>query len=121
MKYRRFTQCHLCVRLHQDKASSHTSKSTVNFLKEIEQKTGIEAIPFIDISTKSPDVSPMNFCAFGLLKTALSKRCPKTLTGLWKAVPEKLNRIPLLTLPKVLLSWKLLCRKVVQNKGCQIE
>lgn len=116
-----YPQCHQSVRLHQDKASSHTSKSTVNFLKEMEQKTGIKAVPFTDIPTKSPDVSPMDFCAFGLLKSALSKRRPKTLTGLWKAVQEEWDRIPLLTLQKALLSWKLRCRKIVQNKGCQIE
>ncbi|KFM66484.1 hypothetical protein X975_13415, partial [Stegodyphus mimosarum] len=96
--------CHPSVKLHRDKASSHTSKSTVNFLKEMEQKTGIKAIPFTDIPSKSPDVSPMDFWAFGLLKTALSKRCPKTLTGLWKAVREEWDRIPLLTLQKALLS-----------------
>ena len=87
----------------------------------MEQKTGIKAIPFTDIPTKSPDVSPMDFCAFGLLTFALSKRRPTTLTGLWKAVQEEWDRIPLLTLQKTLLSWKLRCRKIVQNKGRPIE
>ncbi|KFM63934.1 hypothetical protein X975_02668, partial [Stegodyphus mimosarum] len=72
----------------------------------MEQKTGIEAIPFTDIPTQSPDASPMDFCVFGLLKTALSKRCRKTLTGLWKAVREEWDKIPLLPLQKELLSWK---------------
>ena len=87
----------------------------------MEQNTGIKAIPFTDIPTKSPDVSPMDFCASGLLKSALSKRRPTTLTGLWKAVQEESDRIPLLTLQKALLSWKLQCPKIVQNKGYQIE
>lgn len=56
-----YPQCHQSVELNQDKACSHTSKSTVNFLKEMEQKTGIKAIPFTDIPTKSPGVSPMDF------------------------------------------------------------
>ena len=108
-----YPQGHQSVELHQDKASSHTSKSTVNFLKEMEQKTLIKTIPFTDIPTKSPDASPMDFCAFGLLKSALSKRPLITLTGLWKAVQEEWDRIPLLTLQKALLSWKLQCRKIV--------
>jgi len=54
------------VELHQDKASSLTSESTVNFLKEMEQKTGIKVVSFTDIPTKSPNVLPMDFCAFGL-------------------------------------------------------
>ncbi|KFM66675.1 hypothetical protein X975_06438, partial [Stegodyphus mimosarum] len=116
-----YPQCHPSVRLHRDKASSRTSKSTVNFLKEMKQKTSIEAIPFTDIPTQSPDVSPMDFCAFERLKTALSERCPKALTGLWKAVREEWDKIPFLTLHKALLSWKLRYRKIVQNKGSQIE
>ena len=40
--------------VHMDKASSHTSKSTV---KQIE--TGISFIPFSGIPTKSPDLFPM--------------------------------------------------------------
>ncbi|KFM73749.1 Transposable element Tcb1 transposase, partial [Stegodyphus mimosarum] len=106
-KYVQQLMSHQSVRLHR-----HTSKSTVNFLKETEQKTGIKAIPFTDIPTKSLDVLPINFCAFGFLKTALSKRCPQTLIGLWKAVQEEWDRLPLLTLQKALLSWKLRCRKI---------
>ena len=50
-----------------------------------QKKTGIKAIPFTDIPTKSPDVSHMDFCALGLLKSALSKHRSTTLTGLWKS------------------------------------
>ena len=62
----------------------------------------------------------MDFCAFGLLKTALFKR-RTTLTGLWKAVQEEWDRILLLTLQKALLSWKLQYRKIIQNKGYKTE
>ena len=116
-----YPQCHQSVGLHQDKASSHTSQSTVNFLEKMERETGIRAIPFTHIPAKSPDVSPMDFYAFGLLKSALSKRRPTTLHGLWKTVQEEWAKIPLSILQKTLLSWKLRCRKVVQNKGYQIE
>ena len=56
------------VWIHQDKASSHTSTSTLRFLEDIEQKTRIHAVPYSDILVKSPDAAPMDFCAFGLLK-----------------------------------------------------
>ena len=36
----------------------------------------MKAVPFTDIPIKSPDVSPMDFCAFGLLKSALVKLRP---------------------------------------------
>ncbi|GFW96636.1 uncharacterized protein TNCV_2846931 [Trichonephila clavipes] len=64
---------------HQmDKASSHTSKSIAAYLAKKESETGIKCIPFDEISVKSHDASPTDFCAFGLLKRALGKRHPRT-------------------------------------------
>ncbi|GBN22087.1 hypothetical protein AVEN_116096-1 [Araneus ventricosus] len=88
----------------------------------MEQDMGIKTVPFTSIPVKSPDVpSFMNFCAFELLKCVLSKRRPSTLCGLWKAVQEEWNKIPLPILQKELLSRKLRCRKIVKNKGYQPE
>lgn len=44
------------------------------FWKKMERKTGIRAIPITDISVKSLNVTPIDFCTFGLLKSALSER-----------------------------------------------
>ncbi|GBM00742.1 hypothetical protein AVEN_150909-1 [Araneus ventricosus] len=63
-------------------SNSHTSQSTVNFLEKIEQEMGIKTVPFTDIPAKSPDLTPMDFCAFGLLKCALSKRRLTTFVDL---------------------------------------
>ena len=109
------------VWLHQDKASSHTSASTRHFLGEMERETGIHSIPFSDIPVKSPDASPMDFCAFGLLKRALGSRRPRTLTGLWKVCQEEWNKLDTLVLRRSLLHWKLRCRAIVHERGRQIE
>ena len=53
--------------MHRDKARSHTSQSRIPFLEKIVQDTGIKTIPFTDFPVKSPDASPKDFCAFGLL------------------------------------------------------
>ena len=60
-------ECHQTVELHRDKARSHTSQSRIPFLEKIVQDTGIKTIPFTDFPVKSPDASPKDFCAFGLL------------------------------------------------------
>ena len=109
------------VFVHMDKASSHTSKSTVNYLKMKQIETGISFIPFSDIPTKSPDLSPMDFCGFGLLKQALRTRKPTTLDGLWKTCQQCWQEIPMDTLQKSLLSWKYRCRLVVESQGFHIE
>ncbi|GBN89118.1 hypothetical protein AVEN_78869-1 [Araneus ventricosus] len=83
--------------------------------------TVIAYIPFQHSPAKSPDVSPMDYCAFGLLKRALSKRKPTTIDGLWKVVEEEWKSMPLEILRKALPSWKSRCRLIVQKKGCHIE
>ena len=53
------------VYFHQDKASSHTSISTVNYMNYLSGKTGINVIPFNHIPVKSPDASPWIFVFLG--------------------------------------------------------
>ncbi|GBN53232.1 hypothetical protein AVEN_155445-1 [Araneus ventricosus] len=83
--------------------------------------TCIASIPFQHIPTKSSDVSPMDYYAFGLLKRALSKHKPITIDGLWNVVQEEWKSISLEILLKALLSWKSRCRLIVQKKFYQIE
>ncbi|GBM50355.1 hypothetical protein AVEN_208960-1 [Araneus ventricosus] len=85
------------VKLHQDKATSHTAKGTTAFLEEMKTETGILYIPFQHIPPKSPDVSPMGYCAFGLLKRALSNRKPTTIDGsfTWKVAEKECKSITL--------------------------
>ncbi|GBM90056.1 hypothetical protein AVEN_28386-1 [Araneus ventricosus] len=57
-------QCHLSKELHEDKASSHTSQSTVSFLQKIEQEISIKTVPFADIPAKSPDALIHGYLCF---------------------------------------------------------
>ena len=109
------------VWLHQDKASSHTSRSTAAYLEELTRTTKINVIPFKYIPVKSPDASPMDFCAFGLLKNRLKNRRPSTIDGLWKAVKAEWLALDLISLRRALLSWKVRCRGIAKNQGHQIE
>ena len=78
------SQFHQCIKLSQENASSHPLHTIV--FQEKKKKTKIKTIIFTNIPIKSLDVSLMYFCAFGLLKSALSKRRPTMLCELWKAV-----------------------------------
>ena len=62
---------HQSVELHQDKASSYTSQSAITFKKKMKRE--MKPYPSLIFLLKSIYVSPMGFCAFGLLKSALSK------------------------------------------------
>ncbi|GFV73033.1 hypothetical protein TNCV_3951741 [Trichonephila clavipes] len=46
------------------------------YIAKKESETGIRCTKFDEIPAKSPDASPMNCYAFGLLKSALRKRHP---------------------------------------------
>lgn len=60
--------------LHHNMSTSNISKFTAICNKKIRNITGIEAIRFQCIPPKFPDVSPLGYCAFGLLKQARYKR-----------------------------------------------
>ncbi|UYV81027.1 hypothetical protein LAZ67_19002562 [Cordylochernes scorpioides] len=52
------------VFLHHDKASSHTSNKTQQFLQEMKDTLGLNFIRNSDIPVKSPDASPLDFYGF---------------------------------------------------------
>ncbi|UYV84080.1 hypothetical protein LAZ67_X001120 [Cordylochernes scorpioides] len=54
------------VFLHHDKASSHTSNKTQQFLQEMKDTLGLNFIRNSDIPVKSPDASPLDFYGFAL-------------------------------------------------------
>ncbi|UYV75526.1 AHR [Cordylochernes scorpioides] len=105
----------------QDKATSHTSHSTRQYLDEKMDETGISYIPFKHIPEESPDLTPKDFYAFGSLKTALRSRKPKMLEGLWKVVKDCWDDLDQNILRQSLISWKHRCRAVAKRQGLPIE
>ncbi|GFV32062.1 hypothetical protein TNCV_1452751 [Trichonephila clavipes] len=97
---------------------NHASQGSVNRDKPISRNRGGSERPFF---RESPDVSPMDFCAFGLSKRALGKRYPRTLNGLWKTAQEQWSKMGRTVLRKRLLSWKIRDKSIVKNRGFQIE
>lgn len=109
------------VWIHMDKASSHTARSSLAYYQQKANETGINIIPFSTVPVKSPDASPMDYCGFGLLKRGLATRRPKTVDGLWKLTKRVWNEIPMESLRRSLLQWKLRCRAIVRRRGNHIE
>ncbi|GFX76269.1 uncharacterized protein TNCV_4036701 [Trichonephila clavipes] len=94
------------VDINMDKAFNCMSKSTAADLAKKEPETGITCIPTEEIPVISTGASPMDFCAFSLLKRASGKRPPRTLNRLWKTVQEQWKQIAITVLRKNLLSRK---------------
>ncbi|UYV69252.1 IKK1 [Cordylochernes scorpioides] len=94
------------VFLHHDKASSHTSNKTQQFLQEMKDTLGPNFIRNSDIPVKSPDASPLDFYGFGMLKQRLFNRRPKTEAGLWKAAQEEWSNVSLSKVKEVFAAWK---------------
>ena len=57
----------------------------------------------------------------GLLKRGLATRRLKTVDGLWKFTKRVWNEIPMESLRRSLLQWKLRCRVIVRRRGNHIE
>ncbi|UYV79436.1 USP24 [Cordylochernes scorpioides] len=109
------------VFLHHDKASSHTSNKTQQFLQEMKDTLGLNFIRNSDIPVKSPDASPLDFYGFGMLKQRLFNRRAKTEAGLWKAAQEEWSNVSLSKVKEVFAAWKVRCREIAKKKGKHIE
>ena len=68
----------------------HTANNITVFLEKMKIDASIVFISFQSLPAKFPGVSPLDYCAFGSLKKALSKRKPTPSDGLWKVVEEEL-------------------------------
>lgn len=109
------------VVIHHDKASSHTSHKTAIFAAEVKRSKGITIIPNAEIPAKSPDISPMDFFAFGYLKQRLKRRKAKTWKGVWKVLKEEWCKVTLEMTSKVYRAWKRRLRIVSLSDGQHIE
>ena len=77
------------MKLYQDKAKSHISKSITAFLEKMKIDARNEDILLHHIPAKFTNVSLMIYCDFSLLKKGLPKHKPITVVGLWKVGEEK--------------------------------
>jgi hypothetical protein len=87
-----------------DKANSHTTSKTFQYLQEVKQKTGITTIHNSNIPVKSLDCACLHFFCFGYLKQKLFTRKAKTLNDIWKACQEECNKIDINLTQKVFQS-----------------
>ena len=103
------------VKFHQDKAARHTLKITTAFFEKMKINTSTKYTSIKHFLGMSSDISPMDYCAFGIFKhkpTAIEFR--KILEKKWKSILLELLR-------KAVLSWKSWCRVVVLKQGYQIK
>lgn len=107
--------------IHHDKATSHTSAQTAQYMRDVTEATGIRFIKTEEIPVKSPDASPLDFFGFGYLKGKLKRRRVKTVAGLKRAAKEEWQRISRETVIKTYKSWQKRLKLVVSNHGRPIE
>ena len=103
--------------IHQNSASSHTSKQTLQFLKK-------EKVNFIDPEEwmpKSPDAASMDFGIWGILKRLLQKRNVNSAIGLKKALKDEWIKLDQNIINKTLESWPKRCRLIYACHGSHIE
>jgi hypothetical protein len=109
------------VFFHHDKATSHTSRLTEQYLQQMKELHGINYIQKSDIPVKGPDASPLDFFGFGLIKQRLFKRKACTLGGFWKVLQEEWSRITPVDVSRAFGSWKRRCRLITKANGSHIE
>lgn len=103
--------------LQQDSAPAHTSKKTIEFLKNEK----INYIPPDLWTPNSPDNVPMDYCIWSWMVTQLNRRRISTLVGLKRALKEVWNSIPQELIDRTLDSWPKRSSLIHKNKGDNIE
>ena len=86
---------------HHDKATSHTSKYTTEYLDKCPQKYGLKYLKKYDIPVKSPDCSPCDFFSFGYFKQKLKYYNANSLNKLWNACKKVWKTITLVMVQSV--------------------
>ena len=102
---------------HQDSASSHTARKTLDFL----QKRRVQYITLSEWMPKSPGCAQMDYGIWGIPKRRLQKRSINTLNGLKRALKDEWNKLEQSYINKTLASWPKCCRMVYYCHGSQIE
>ena len=102
---------------HQDPASSHTARKTLDFL----QKGRVQYITPSEWMPKSPDCALMDYGIWCILKRRLQKRSIYTLNVLKRAFKDEWNKLEQSYINKTLASWSKRCRMVYDCHGSQIE
>ena len=91
------------VIVHMDSASSHTATKTQQWLRD----HNIKFFTKEEWLANSPEVSPMDFFANGVLKQRLKLRKFTTETGMIRAAKDEWSKIPLQTFQNAIDSWPL--------------
>jgi predicted acetyltransferase len=104
-----------------DKATSHTSSKTHDYLIDLKSKIGINFISNDEVPVKSPDASLCDFWAFSRLKQELFNAEARTIPGLWKVCNRIWNQITLKEVTSAMNSWKRQCRLISLSDGNHIE
>ncbi|UYV61330.1 IKK1 [Cordylochernes scorpioides] len=81
------------VFLHHDKASSHTSNKTQQFLQEMKDTLGLNFIRNSDIPVKSPDASPLDFYGFALQSLVENHQWVSSDTTYFDIYEEYVNHV----------------------------
>jgi histone H3/H4 len=105
------------VVVHFDSASSHVAEDTYQWLRD-------NHVNFIHKGkwlANSPDVSPMDYGAIGILKRKLFRMKATSVVGLKRHVTRLWNAFPVTTCYKIMSIWEGRVKKVVENMGYHIE
>lgn len=109
------------VFLHHDAASAHTARLTQEYAQDLKSRLGITIITNTMIPIKGPDVSPMDFFAFGFLKRRVALHDVATQKGFWKFCLQEWSRISPPMIVRVFQHWKRRLRKCHKMHGEHIE
>lgn len=105
------------VWFQQDGATSHTSRRSMEMLRELIPGRLVSLRGDIAWPPRSPDLSPCDFFLWGHLKAEVYKHRPTTLQALKEAITQEVAAIPREMTRKTMQNFRERLRQCVNNGG----
>ena len=105
----------------QDRENPHTSKKTIDCLKEQFDSRLISRKTAIEWPARSPDMNPCDFYLWGKLKSSVYQNNPKTLEELKVNIETETKKISQIEINNVIDNFCKRIDKCFEKHGAHIE
>ena len=107
----------------QDGASVHCLAKTMKYLDNQfgEKMLAMNTLQGFDWSARSPDLNPLDFCVWGVLKEKVFKPRPRTMEELKRRIKLEVDRLDPAMLRRACLDVRVRCERLIIAGGGFIE
>ena len=107
----------------QDGTPCHTTDHNMRYLDRLfgDRVISKRSIRGRELPARSPDLNPLDFCVWGVLKSKVYTPKPRTMVELRNNITREVAQLDPAMLGRAILDVKKLCQKCIAANGCYLE